>query len=402
MTDEPIYPIVTNVAQAVEASCSQTKSFSYEVSNIGTEVLTSLRFNVVVGNNTKEFDWNGSLPSGDKTIMNFDMALPFGTNVGTMMIVEANGQSFDYQTNFIADCFEWVEYLTEDETATLKVYIVQDQFGEQITWDIINSTGEIIGEGGPYQHLIGSGSTQPNVQTIHDVPVNECYLFRIFDSNNNGICCNYGNGYFYVKDGHGNVIFGGEGNGDFGEMASQLFSIYNPSMIEVVTGDPRVMGCNEAIFVGTLNGVADGVGFEYYKLVDHVVNEVEGELNGHVFTASVDNLEANTMYAVTAYAILADGSKVYGDDVHFHTWTEGVSELDNTLKMYPNPANDYLKVEGKMTSVEVFNTMGQCVFSKQVDGSEVQINLSGMNNGVYYLRVSYDGETAVRKFSVIR
>ena len=183
-------------------------------------------------------------------------------------------------------------------------------------------------------------------------------------------------------------------------MASQLISLRGST--QVVTEEPRVLGSNEAMFIGTLDGEADAVGFEYYKLVDHIVVDVEGALNGNVFTATVDDLEANTMYAVTAYAILPNGDKLYGDDVHFHTWYEGVNELENTLKVYPNPATETLNVEGVMTSVEVYNTIGQCLMSKQVNGAGTQISLSGFDNGIYFLRVSNNGETVVRKFSVNR
>ena len=54
-----------------------------------------------------------------------------------------------------------------------------------------------------------------------------------------------------------------------------------------------------------------------------------------------------------------------------------------------------------MTSVEVYNTVGQCLLTKQVDG-DTQIDLAGFNNGIYFLRVYNNGETTVRKFSVNR
>lgn len=308
MTNEPIYPIAMNVAQAVEASCSQTKSFSFELSNIGTEELTSMRFNATAGDVTSEFEWNGNLPSGDKTIMDFEMELPFGSFDGSLQIVEANGVPYQYQTAFHANCDEWIEVEVSEPLTTLKVYVIQDQWGEQITWDIINSTGETIAQGGPYPHLMGSGSTQPNVATVNDVPANDCYLFRIYDSNNNGICCNYGNGYYLVKDGNNNILFGDENDGAFGAMASHLFSL---------------------------------------------------------------------------------------------SWYEGVSELENSLKVYPNPASQVLNVVGTMTSVEVYNTIGQCLLTKQVDGN-AQIDLSGFDNGIYLLRVYNNGESAVRKFTVNR
>ncbi len=310
MTDEPIYPIATNVAPAVGASCSHTKTFSFELANIGTDELTSMKFSAQAGDVIRDFEWNGSLPSGDKTLMSFDMELPFGTFDGTLNIVEANGEPYEYQVAFQATCEEWIEFQVEEEgTTTLKVYVIQDQFGEQITWDIINSAGETIAEGGPYQHLMGSGSTQPNVKTIDDVPVNDCYLFRIYDNNGNGICCNYGNGYYYVRDGHGNMIFGGEGNGDFGEMASQQFSLVN--------------------------------------------------------TTGVEN------------------------------------QVEHSLKVYPNPANQTLNVEGELTSIEVYNTVGQCLLSRKVNGN-TQIDLSNYSNGMYFLRVYNNGEVTVRKFSVNR
>lgn len=308
MTDEPIYPILNNVSQTVGASCSQVQSFTYEVANIGTEELTSMKFNAQVGDATHEFEWTGNLASGDKTMMDFEMELPFGSFNGTLQIVEANGEPYQYQTTFEATCDEWVEVELDGPTTTLKVYIIQDQWGEQITWDIINSAGETIAEGGPYAHLMGSGSTQPNLATVNDVPANDCYMFRIYDSNSNGICCNYGNGYYLVKDGNNNILFGDENDGAFGAMASHLFSL---------------------------------------------------------------------------------------------SWFDGVNELESSLKVYPNPANNVLNVEGNMTSLEVYNTMGQCLLTKQVNGN-TQIDLSGYNNGIYLLRVYNGGEMVVRKFTVNR
>lgn len=400
MTNEPIYPMVNAVSQITGASCSQTQTFNYSISNIGTEDLTSLKFNAEAGGASVEFEWTGNLPSGDVMANEFEMDLPFGTFNGTLRIVEANGEPYQYMSNFNAECLEWAEVSVEENVASLKVYVVQDQFGEQITWDIINSTGEVIAEGGPYQHLIGSGSTQPNVQNVENIPVNDCYLFRIYDSNGNGICCNYGNGYYYVKDGHGNVIFGGEGNGDFGEEAKHLISITNANAVAVATAEPQILGDHEALFIGSLNGIASEVGFEYKKLVDPTPYTVEGVLDGKTFTANVDDLELNTMYSVKAFAMVG-GNKVYGNEVHFHTWVQGVSDLEKSLMVYPNPANDYLNVEGDMTSVEVYNTVGQCLMSKQVNG-DTKIDLSGFNNGIYFLRVFNNGEMAIRKFSVNR
>ncbi|MBQ4205847.1 MAG: T9SS type A sorting domain-containing protein, partial [Bacteroidales bacterium] len=57
----------------------------------------------------------------------------------------------------------------------------------------------------------------------------DCYLFRIFDSAGNGICCNYGEGHYYIKVGGEKII---EGAGDFGSMAYHSFKLVKkPDMV---------------------------------------------------------------------------------------------------------------------------------------------------------------------------
>ena len=223
LTDEPIYPMINSIKQALEASCGMTKRFMVRMSNIGTNTLNSLKFRAEVGNETHEFEWQGQLASGDYANIDFEMDIPVGTFNGTIRITEANGSAYQDSWNFAAENLEYTEVNVENSTVTLKLYIIQDVYGEQTTWDIINSAGEVVAQGGPYQHLAGSSGTQPNVETINNVPANECYLFRIFDSGKNGICCNYGEGHYYMKLSGGEKIF--EGEGDFGAMASQEFSI---------------------------------------------------------------------------------------------------------------------------------------------------------------------------------
>ena len=306
MTNEPIYPMVNGVSQQIGASCSLEKNFDFNVVNIGTETLNSIKFNVQIGDVTKDIEWNGELPSGESEKMTFDMEIPVGSYTGILSIVEANGQPFDNSVAFAAESLEVAETTVDGETTDIKIYIVQDQWGEQITWDLTNSEGEIVAQGGPYNHLVGSGSTQVNVEEVKDIPANECYLFRIYDNNGNGICCNFGNGYYYIKDANGHKFV--EGDGDFGSEGRNLFTIKSTMAVESVA--------------------------------------------------------------------------------------------EESLKVYPNPANGYLTVEGEMTSIEVYNAIGQCVVTKAVNGNSTRINTSALNNGIYFLRVNNNGEVIVRKFSV--
>lgn len=308
-TDEPIYPYVSAMQQDIVANCEYEQRFEFNVLNIGTEPLTSLKYNVQIGEVTSEMEWKGELASGEDTMVTFSMDIPVGTYTGTLNITEANGTPFIRSKAFEAESSEVAEVNVDTETTLIKIFIIQDQWGEQITWKLINSADEVVAQGGHYQNLAGSGSTQANIEIVDDLPADECYLFRIYDSGDNGICCNYGNGRYYIKDANGNKFI--EADGDYGSEGHNLFSI------------------------------------------------------------------TKTMTAVESVA-------------------------QESLKVYPNPANDYLTVEGEMTSVEVYNTIGQCLLSKTVNGNSTRINLSEFNNGIYLLRVNNNGEVVTRKFSVNR
>ncbi|MBQ4206064.1 MAG: Omp28-related outer membrane protein, partial [Bacteroidales bacterium] len=148
IVDEPIHPEIANVSQVISATCDNTKEFGFTLMNIGQDDFNSVKFNAEVGDVNHEFEWEGTLVSGGKTNLSFAMEIPFGTYTGRINITEVNGAPYEYNANFDAECFEWVEREFETNTTVLKVYIIQDHFGEQTTWNIINSAGDVVAEGG--------------------------------------------------------------------------------------------------------------------------------------------------------------------------------------------------------------------------------------------------------------
>ena len=118
---------------------------------------------------------------------------------------------------------------------------------------------------------------------------------------------------------------------------------------------------------------------------------------------STDELEHSNIYVVKAYAIV-NGQTYYGAETTFQTWMEGVDELENSLKLYPNPTANVLNVEGEgMSSLEVYNTVGQRVMTMEVNGNKAQVNTESLNNGMYFIRIiANDGAMLNRTFSVAR
>ena len=287
VTDQPIYPMVSELHQQEVAQCSHTKGFSFMLTNIGTETLTSVKCHATIAGSSKDFEWTGELPSEGVTDVIFDMDIPNGTYSGTLAITEANGTPFESTMAFNAECDDWPEVIETNDFTDIRIYIVQDQFGEQITWNLINSSGEIIAEGGPYQHLVGSNATQINVAHITDMPTNECYLFRIYDSNEDGICCSHGEGYYYFKDSNGNRFI--EGDGNYGAMAKELFSIHKSGYGVDETEASNIIvypnPANSKIFVE-----GENIGtVEVYNSLGQKVATVDGSENTTVDVASYEN-----------------------------------------------------------------------------------------------------------------
>ena len=400
-SNEPVFPAISSVFLLDGVTCSQTKTSVVNVRNIGTGALSSFTLNAEFEGNTQTQQWEGSLSPFEDVDVLFTVYAPFGTHEMHLSLTQANGAAFTGETVYPIDCLEWMTIETEAESEDLKVVVMQDKWGQQTTWEITAADGTVLGSGGPYSTLSGNNSTQVHVDYV-TVPANECAKFTIYDSGENGICCNYGDGYYKIYDSNNNLLV--DGDGAFGSEASHLFSVTGngSGAVQVTTLEPRIVGDHSAMFLASIErDNIDEVGFEYKKLVDPQAQVVVAQLSGNMFTVQVDDLELNTMYSVKAYAVV-DQETIYGDEVHFHTWVEGVNELEQSLKVYPNPASETLTVEGVMTSVGVYNTLGQCLITKPVNTASVQLDLSGLDNGIYFLRVYNNGETAVRKIAVNR
>ena len=71
-----------------------------------------------------------------------------------------------------------------------------------------------------------------------------------------------------------------------------------------------------------------------------------------------------------------------------------ITELNNGLKLYPNPANESLTLKGEnLGMVRVFNVLGQKVDEFEANGDELRINTTSYENGVYVVKA---GEQTLR------
>lgn len=83
---------------------------------------------------------------------------------------------------------------------------------------------------------------------------------------------------------------------------------------------------------------------------------------------------------------------------------DGVDEnMTKTISVYPNPVKDLFTVQAdNLSSVVIYNSLGQKVFAQTFDGNEATIDMSGYDAGIYMVRIVADGNEITRKVSVIR
>ena len=405
-SDEPIFPMIRNISQIGGATCTHTKTMQVKIQNGGTETLTAMTVEAEMADDTYTVNWEGELPQYGVENIEIPVEVPFGTHSVKVKITEANGQSILCEADGSLNCLEWIDLEIEGEEEELRLELMQDKFGNHITWDFTASNGTVLASGGPYDMLASGTGTVLHIEHA-TVPANECVKFTIHDEMGNGICCSFGHGYYIVKDSQGNVLFGDEDDGSFGDEASYLISVKNP-MPQVAVGETEVNNVDytHADFISTLDyeGYPDEVGFECRKVTNPEPIIVHGILNEFKkILGSTDELEPTSIYMVKAYAVV-NGYTFYGTETTFQTWTEGVDELGNSLKVYPNPTANMLNVEGEgMRSLEIYNTIGQRVMTMEVSGNKTQVNTESLNNGIYFLRIiANDGNVLNCTFSVAR
>lgn len=223
-TEEAICPFISGVTSASGISCSETRTFNIGVTNGGLEELTSLKFEAYVDNElAKEQTWEGSIASYAATNVEMEFDVPGGTHQVEVKIVEANGTAYEFAKATNVTFSEWAEVIIEGEEEEFTIDIMQDKYGNQITWELLASDMSVLASGGPYTMLVGgSASTQLHQEKV-TVAKGECVKFVIKDAVGNGICCQYGEGYYQIKDSKGNLLV--DGDGDFGSEASVLLSV---------------------------------------------------------------------------------------------------------------------------------------------------------------------------------
>ncbi len=131
----------------------------------------------------------------------------------------------------------------------------------------------------------------------------------------------------------------------------------------------------------------------YRILKDGIIMEELPQSQQEYFDLNVDFDETHEYIVI---AIFDDGCEAESDPLSVTVIWDAIHENGKEAKIYPNPANDILHVEGSdVILVEVFNIMGQSVMN--INENFETVDIGHLQNGIYFIRIkTTEGEKTVK------
>lgn len=193
-------------------ACQGTEvGLTARLQNLGTSPMTSATIearqgSTVLGSTT----WTGDLNT-------YDVAL-----VDVTDFVAQSSTSITYQitsTDDNANNNSSTQSVTASSTiapsTNVTFEIKTDRYGSETRWKLYKADGSVFAQGGPYTDTNNPVANTYN-WTLDDLT---CYRLQVTDAYGDGMCCNYGTGYFKVMV-NGNVVLQG---GQFAAEDNKLF-----------------------------------------------------------------------------------------------------------------------------------------------------------------------------------
>ncbi|MEM5566574.1 M43 family zinc metalloprotease [Psychroserpens sp. AS72] len=194
--------------------CTSDVQASVRVQNFGTVALTSATVSYDVdGGTSTDISWTGNLAEGEFEDIDLMISTSVGAHVLNVSISSPNGNSDQRSCNDDTNAdFTAAAAPSSVEATDLYFALTTDDYSGETTWEFLDGSGSVVAFGGPYN---GASDDNSLFETTFTLGTNECYTFVINDTYGDGICCDYGDGSYELRenDETGDLIASG---GDFG------------------------------------------------------------------------------------------------------------------------------------------------------------------------------------------
>lgn len=208
--------IVENINPSSDQStCGTSFDIKTKIQNYSTQDINNFKISYKIDNNEiQEFEWSGSLvPQESIELVIGTESLNIGTHSFSIYTSQPNGYR-DINNSNDSLFFNF----NVQEGNFYNIQVQTDNYGEEVSWTILNENQDTSYS---YNQLVSNELNTENICLNTD----SCYTFEITDEFNDGICCDFGNGYIAIN----NEIF----SGDFESVLSvDLCELSSINMIE--------------------------------------------------------------------------------------------------------------------------------------------------------------------------
>ncbi|TDE55327.1 M43 family zinc metalloprotease [Flavobacterium sp. GT3P67] len=238
-TSDALVPGVTFANDAMtmilnlNINCSKNFSPVIKIINKGTSPLTQASIQYGIDNqNLQTYNWTGNLANNESQDITLNsLTTTEGNHNFNSTIISTNGTTDQNASNNSSTINFDISNSLNYSSNTVNFSLQLDHYGTETTWKLTNTAGNILYEGGPYTDTGNETGPLPAlINTSFNLPNNDCYTFTIFDSQGDGICCDYGDGFYTLKTPTDQVIVS---SGAFEGAESTKFSINSLSTNEV-------------------------------------------------------------------------------------------------------------------------------------------------------------------------
>jgi hypothetical protein len=136
-----------------------------------------------------------------------------------------------------------------------------------------------------------------------------------------------------------------------------------------------------------------------YSAAGGALNSTTSNTNSY----TINGLQPETAYSVQVQANCSNGNVSEWSSAVTGTTTTGIdSWLANSVSLYPNPAKEYvdIRVDGELNvkMMEVYDVYGKLINTVNVIENPTRLNVSGLANGMYFVRVTTEEGVVTKTF----
>jgi hypothetical protein len=167
----------------------------------------------------------------------------------------------------------------------------------------------------------------------------------------------------------------------------------------VVTALPTVL--NFENYILNSGGAIDPVNRVYYfQTIDSVGVKIVGLslIDGSVTSESYLSGNGNAEAYFIMYRIQSDCYRA--NRARFNVVTKTNEIIDSQVKIYPNPAQEFLYLQSDMplNEVEIVDPLGRIVLRFTPKSANFEIPLTTLNNGLYFLNIRSNEGNSIKRF----